>query len=85
MIAILWELEYDVLRVESRRPVGQVPITMGFPYWMSDVMHGPKIQVGHTRRKSYLVAFIDNAAVWIMPRPWPEPLRARTDGRNTSA
>ena len=23
--------------------------------------------------------------LWIMPRRWPEPLRARTDGRNTSA
>jgi transposase InsO family protein len=30
--------------------------------WMSDVMHGPKVLVGdRTRRKTYLVAFIDDA------------------------
>lgn len=30
--------------------------------WMSDVMHGPSISVpGHARRKSYLIAFIDDA------------------------
>jgi transposase InsO family protein len=30
--------------------------------WMSDVMHGPKVLVGdRTRRKTYLIAFIDDA------------------------
>ena len=29
--------------------------------WMSDVMHGPKVRHGRTRRKSYLIAFIDDA------------------------
>ncbi len=30
--------------------------------WMSDVMHGPSVAVdGRTRRKSYLIAFIDDA------------------------
>ena len=29
--------------------------------WMSDVMHGPKVRHGRTRRKSYLTAFIDDA------------------------
>jgi len=30
--------------------------------WMSDVMHGPSITVGNrTRRKTYLIAFIDDA------------------------
>ena len=29
--------------------------------WMSDVMHGPKVRHGRSRRKSYLVAFIDDA------------------------
>jgi transposase InsO family protein len=30
--------------------------------WMSDVMHGPSVLVGErTRRKSYLIAFIDDA------------------------
>ena len=34
---------------------------MGFPYWMSDVMHGPKVPDGRRRRKTYLIAFIDDA------------------------
>ena len=34
---------------------------MGFPYWMSDVMHGPSIPDGRRRRKTYLAAFIDDA------------------------
>ena len=30
--------------------------------WMSDVMHGPSVLVGdRTRRKTYLIAFIDDA------------------------
>jgi transposase InsO family protein len=30
--------------------------------WMSDVMHGPSVAVdGRTRRKTYLIAFIDDA------------------------
>ena len=29
--------------------------------WMSDVMHGPKVRLGRSRRKSYLIAFIDDA------------------------
>lgn len=30
--------------------------------WMSDVMHGPRVGVGdRTRRKTYLIAFIDDA------------------------
>ncbi len=29
--------------------------------WMSDVMHGPKVRHGKTRRKTYLIAFIDDA------------------------
>ena len=29
--------------------------------WMSDVMHGPKVRHGRTRRKTYLIAFIDDA------------------------
>ena len=29
--------------------------------WMSDVMHGPKVRHGRTRRKCYLIAFIDDA------------------------
>ena len=29
--------------------------------WMGDVMHGPKVKAGRTRRKAYLIAFIDDA------------------------
>ncbi len=29
--------------------------------WMSDVMHGPKVRHGRTQRKTYLIAFIDDA------------------------
>ena len=29
--------------------------------WMSDVMHGPKVSDGRRRRKSFLIAFIDDA------------------------
>ena len=29
--------------------------------WMSDVMHGPKVADGRRRRKTYLIAFIDDA------------------------
>ena len=29
--------------------------------WMSDVMHGPKVPDGRRRRKTYLIAFIDDA------------------------
>ena len=29
--------------------------------WQSDVMHGPKVRDGRTRRKTYLIAFIDDA------------------------
>ena len=28
---------------------------------MSDVMHGPKVRLGRSRRKTYLIAFIDDA------------------------
>ena len=30
--------------------------------WMSDVMHGPSVLVGKRRRKTYLVAFLDDAS-----------------------
>jgi len=29
--------------------------------WMSDVMHGPRVRHGRSRRKTYLIAFIDDA------------------------
>jgi len=61
MIAELWEPELASFTVGSGGSAGRVPITMGFPYWMSDVMHGPKVPDGRRRRKTYLIAFIDDA------------------------
>ena len=58
---MLWEPERASFTVEPRGSPCQVPITMGFPYWMSDVMHGPKVPDGRRRRKSFLIAFIDDA------------------------
>ena len=46
--------------------------------WMSDVMHGPKVRHGRSRRKSYLVAFIDDATRVI-------PFAAFADAENVQA
>jgi transposase InsO family protein len=47
--------------------------------WMSDVMHGPSVLVGErTRRKTYLIAFIDDATRVI-------PYAAFTLSENTAA
>ena len=35
--------------------------------WMSDVMHGPSVSVGGRKRKTYLIAYIDDATRVI---PW---------------
>ena len=53
----------------SGRAAAQEPVTdrRRFNYvragqlWMSDVMHGPKVPDGRRRRKTYLIAFIDDA------------------------
>ena len=41
--------------------------------WMSDVMHGPKVSDGRRRRKTFLIAFIDDATRVL---PFPNPERA---------
>ena len=46
--------------------------------WMSDVMHGPKVRHGRTRRKTYLIAFIDDATRAV-------PFAAFAMSENTSA
>jgi hypothetical protein len=47
--------------------------------WMSDVMHGPAVTVdGRTRRKSYLIAFLDDATRVV-------PYAAFTLSENTAA
>jgi len=46
--------------------------------WMSDVMHGPKVRIGRSRRKTYLIAFIDDATRVV-------PFAAFAMSENTSA
>ena len=46
--------------------------------WMSDVMHGPKVRDGRRRRKSFLIAFIDDATRVI-------PFAAFAHAHNTTA
>ena len=46
--------------------------------WMSDVMHGPKVRHGRARRKTYLIAFIDDATRVV-------PFAAFAMSENTSA
>ena len=46
--------------------------------WMSDVMHGPKVRHGRSRRKTYLIAFIDDATRVV-------PFAAFAMSENTSA
>ena len=46
--------------------------------WMSDVMHGPAVTVGGKKRKTYLIAFIDDATRMI-------PCAAFTLSENTAA
>jgi transposase InsO family protein len=59
---------YRFLHAENlmNPPVGQLQDRRKFEaelpndIWQSDVMHGPKVMVGDRRRKSYLIAFIDD-------------------------
>ena len=46
--------------------------------WMSDVMHGPKVTDGRRRRKTFLIAFIDDATRVI-------PFAAFAHSENTTA
>lgn len=46
--------------------------------WMSDVMHGPKVADGRTRRRTFLIAFIDDATRVI-------PFAAFAHSENTTA
>ena len=46
--------------------------------WQSDVMHGPTVRDGRTRRKTYLIAFIDDATRAI-------PFAAFAHSENTTA
>jgi len=59
---------YRFLHAENlmNPPVGQLQDRRKFEaelpndIWQSDVMHGPKVMAGERRRKSYLIAFIDD-------------------------
>ncbi len=46
----------DATKVDRRRFEAELPNDI----WQSDVMHGPKVVVGGKRRKTYLIAFIDD-------------------------
>ena len=45
--------------------------------WMSDVMHGPKVTDGRRRRKTFLIAFIDDATRVL---PFPDDVVPVLDG-----
>ena len=45
--------------------------------WMSDVMHGRKVRRGQTRRKTCLIAFIDDATARLARTISNRPRRAR--------
>jgi len=54
-----------LMRKSAERPTEQDRRRFAFAQpgqlWMSDVMHGPTVAVGNTRRKTYLISFIDDA------------------------
>lgn len=54
-----------LMRRASDTPNGKDHRHFEFPYagdlWMSDVMHGPSVRVEGRKRKTYLIAFIDDA------------------------
>ena len=45
-----------VARIDRRRYEAQYPNDI----WQSDVMHGPKVEVGGSQRKAYLIGFLDD-------------------------
>jgi transposase InsO family protein len=59
-------VRHDLMQKPSDEPTDRDRRRFAFAragqLWMSDVMHGPKVLVGdRTRRKTYLIAFIDDA------------------------
>jgi putative transposase len=57
---------HGLMRKDPEQPGGQDRRRFAFEHagelWMSDVMHGPAVQVeGRRKRKSYLIAFLDDA------------------------
>ena len=57
---------HGLIRHDPEQPGGQDRRRFAFEHagelWMSDVMHGPAVQVeGRRKRKSYLIAFLDDA------------------------
>ena len=57
---------HGLIRRDPEQPGGQDRRRFAFEHagelWMSDVMHGPSVLVGErTRRKSYLIGFLDDA------------------------
>jgi len=56
---------HGLMKKSVDAPNGKDHRQFAFPYagdlWMSDVMHGPAVGVGGRKRKTYLIAFIDDA------------------------
>lgn len=56
----------------NRNPIKPVEESRSFEYenfgelWMADFLHGPKVKVGRTEKKSYLHAIIDDATRYIV-------------------
>ncbi len=53
---------HNLMRKDMNRPEDRRKFEAEFPndLWQSDVMHGPRIQVGDKMRKTYLIGIIDD-------------------------
>jgi transposase InsO family protein len=53
---------HHLMEKPANRPVDRRKFEAELPndLWQSDVMHGPKLRVGNTLKKTYLIAFIDD-------------------------
>ena len=70
----LMELEVPVASKDRRR----FSFEKAGELWMSDVMHGPAVLVGQRKRKTYLIAFLDDATRVV-------PYAAFADAESTAA
>lgn len=54
--------QHNLMRPPESKPEDRRKFEAELPndLWQSDAMHGPKVEVEHKRRKTYLLAFIDD-------------------------
>ena len=54
--------QHNLMRQGAAAPIDRRKFEAELPndLWQSDIMHGPQVQCGDKRRKSYLIAFIDD-------------------------